>query len=213
MIDLLKYFDAAYLVNLFRRPDRLQETQDEFEKWGIVGVQRIEAVDGSTLPPHQNISAGALGLYYTHLNIIRHAKQQGFKNVLLLEDDIEFTPNVLEFDSFMKAVPSDVCLLYLGGHHIQKPTKVSERIVRNTQVFTTHSFVIYEQIFDTILNDLEGKLNNQDCQVDLYLADVIQKRFPSYSFFPNMTTQRPSHSDIENRHTDYNDNIHENLDI
>jgi len=213
MIDFRKYFDAAFLINLSRREDRLKEAEAELQKWDLHGVERVEAVDGNTLPPHRSLSLGAFGLYHTHLKIIRYAKEQGMKSVLLMEDDIEFLPSILEFDAFMKEVPADASLLYLGGHHVQRPTRVSERIVRNTEVFTTHSFVIFGSIFDALLIDLENKLSGINCQVDLYLSSVIQKNYPTYSFYPNITQQRASFSDIENRHTDYSDNIHENLDI
>jgi len=213
MIDFRKYFDAAFLINLQRRSDRLQEAEAELQKWNLHGVERVEAVDGQTLSPHRSISLGALGLFYTHLKIIKYAKEQGMKSVLLLEDDCEFLPSVLEFDAFMKEIPTDATLVYFGGHHIQRPIRVSERIVKNTEVFTTHSMIIYGKIFDVIINDLESRLNSMDNPIDLYYSWELQRKYPTYSFFPNITQQRASFSDIENRHTDYSDNIHENLDI
>jgi hypothetical protein len=209
-INLNKYFDKVYCINLDRRTDRWQESIEEFKKWNITGVERFPAQDGILLQKHHTISLGALGLYKTIIEIIRYAKKMGYKNVLFLEDDIFFREQIQQLDEYMSAVPNDWVMLYLGGHHIQTPVRVSEKIVRNVQVFTTHSFAINSSIYDIILNDLID-LNNLDYQIDLYFSDVIQRYMPTYSFFPNMTGQRPSYSDIESRETDYSDNMDENL--
>ena len=213
MIDFRKYFDAAFLINLDRRPDRLQEAEQELKKWNIHGVERVEAVDGHTLPKHPSISAGALGLYHTHLNIIRYAKDNALKSVLILEDDVFFRPMIDEFDEFMKALPDDWQILHFGAHHIQKPIKVNERIVRNVQAFTTHSIAIRDVLFNRVISDLETNLNSFDMQLDLYYSSQLQTSVPTYSFFPNVTGQISSYSDIEMCEKDYSDNMDENLDI
>jgi len=212
MIDFRKYFDAAYLINLNRRSDRLRESEAELQKYNICGVERVEAVDGKTLPPHNKISLGALGLYHTHWQIIKYAKEQGFKNVLILEDDIELRPQILQFDEYMQSVPEPYALVYCGAHHIQQPIKISDKIVKNVQAFTTHAIGIHSRIFDRILKDFEN-IGNMDFQVDLYYSEIIQKEYDTYSFFPNVITQRKSFSDIEMCEKDYSDNMDENLNI
>ena len=213
MIDFREYFSAAFLINLERRKDRLELAEAELQKWNLCGVERVEAVDGKTLPQHPSINFGALGLYHTHLNIIRYAKEQGFKSVLILEDDCFFREGIKELDEYMKALPNDWEILYFGAHHIQPPDRVNERIVRNVQAFTTHSIAIRDSLFQRIINDLENGLSSLDMQLDLYYSSRLQTTVSTYSFFPNVTGQFSSYSDIEGEFKDYSDNMDENLNI
>ncbi len=213
MIDFTKYFSAAFLVNLKRREDRLLRAAEELDRWNIRGVERVEAVDGKDLPTHPSIGAGALGLYYTHLNIIKYAKAQGMKSVLILEDDCFYREGIKDLDKYMKALPDDWQILYFGSHHIQVPVKVNDRIVGNVQAFTTHSIAIKCDLFDRIIDDLENGLSSMDMQLDLYYSSKLQTTVPTYSFFPNVTGQFSSYSDIECEFKDYSDNMDENLNI
>ncbi len=209
-MDLSKHFDRIVVVNLDRRPDRWAEITVELQKWGITGAERVAAIDGNNLPPHPHISPGALGLVMTTISIVREAKEKNLKNVLILEDDVYFRESLNDIDEYMNNVPEDWGLLYLGAHHIQKPRRISDKIGRVVQAFTTHSFAVNACIFDMILSDLSGDLNKLPFQIDLYFSE-LQKKVSAYCFIPSMTGQRSSFSDVENRFTDYTDNMDENL--
>ena len=105
-VDLLKHFSKVYCINLDRRPDRWEEACKEFEKWGIQdSVQRYAAIDGATLPAHHTVTPGALGLIVTLYNIVTEAKAMGYRNILILEDDVYFRETLLQLDEYMAEVP------------------------------------------------------------------------------------------------------------
>lgn len=211
-VDLLKHFSKVYCINLDRRPDRWQEVCKEFLKWGIGdSIQRYAGIDGSTLPAHHTVSPGALGLIMTLYNIVIEAKSMGYKNILVLEDDVYFRETLLQLDDYMAEVPDGWNLLYLGGHHIQRPEKISSRVGRGVQIFTTHSFAISSNLYDRILSDLSD-INRIGLQLDLYFSE-LQKKVSTFCFIPSMTGQSSSFSDIEGRYTDYTDNMDENLNF
>lgn len=102
-----KYFNKIYCINLDRRKDRWEETVVELRKWNLFGdVDRISAVDGNLIENKTNsVNNGELGLIETHLNLIRNAKNKKYKNILLIEDDIEFTEEINNLDSFLSLYP------------------------------------------------------------------------------------------------------------
>lgn len=208
-INLRDYFDKVIVINLERRPERLTTFIEHCASLRISGIDVVQAIDGNTLQPHSRISKGALGLIMTTIQIVREAKEQGAKSVLLLEDDVYFREQIEYLATLLNEMPQDCQLLYLGGHHIQQPKRLTEHVARCVQVFTTHSYVIYESLYDTILSDL-ADVYRTDLQIDLYFSQ-LQQRVPAYCFIPSITGQRADYSDIENRWTDYNDNMDENL--
>lgn len=214
-INLLKHFSKVFCINLARRQDRRAQATQEFEKWGIADqVEWYSAVDGqqlTELPKGLLISNGALGLIMTLVQIVKYAKENNLPNVLVLEDDVYFRETITKLDAYMAEVPDNWGLLYLGGHHIQRPLKLTNKIARGVQIFTTHSFAINASIYDIILTDLSN-FENVSIQLDLYFAE-LQNRVPTYCFIPSMTGQTASYSDIESRYTDYTDNMDENLNF
>ena len=75
-----KYFDKIYCINLDRRKDRWEETENELSKWGLLDqVERYPAVDGVSLVNPYSINNGELGLIETHLSIIKDSKKMGIK--------------------------------------------------------------------------------------------------------------------------------------
>jgi GR25 family glycosyltransferase involved in LPS biosynthesis len=132
------YFDHIYVLNLDRRPDRLQRMMTELRNNGIFNWTRFKAIDGS-LPPHydewQNYrrqrmtiqekmkyqrkaiaSAGSWAILKSMYLMLKEAIEKGYKTILVLQDDLLFHKNFV--DEFMKlpeTVPKNWKLLYLGA--------------------------------------------------------------------------------------------------
>ena len=110
---MIKYFDKIYCINLDTRIDRWQECLSEFKKIGIENdVERFSAI---------KMSPGIAGCTKSHYEIIKTAKENKYKNVLVLEDDVSFTEeffyDVLEKAfSQMKKQNLDYEMFYLGGN-------------------------------------------------------------------------------------------------
>ena len=143
----LALFAAAssiFVVNLDRRPDRMEELLAHLAGEGGLGglagfargddcgrmLTRVSAVDGRTIPEEelpQNATfgtrwwnRGALGCLRSHLRILRRARAEGLAHVLVLEDDVRFTRPIGEVEDIVarqQKVPNDWHMLYLGGNH------------------------------------------------------------------------------------------------
>ena len=112
MSVLNNYFEKIYYLNLERRPDRNKECIDELTKYGIL-AERFNAIDAKEL----NLKPW-MGCLLSNLEIIKTAKERGFKNILILEDDVIFNDNFDDlFNSYINQVPNNWDMLYLSGNH------------------------------------------------------------------------------------------------
>ena len=197
MLD--KYFDKIYCINLDRRIDRWEETTIELKKWGLYDkVIRYSAVDGNTITQQNNkINKGELGLVETHIKIITEAKNNNYKNILIIEDDITFTEEIIKIDEYFNQLPKSWDILWFGGNHNihmgETINKISKNVIKCHQTYSTHCIAFNEKIYDLVLN----LLNKKEKPVDVYYSD-IQKIYDCYSFYPSVALQRPSYSDIQN---------------
>lgn len=206
MSILSKYFDKVYCINLKRRPDRWEKVQAEFAKFGFDEVDRYEAIDGkefdwSNVKHNPSLLVGELGLIETNINIIKDAIENGYKSVLIFEDDVYFTDEINKLEEYMDALPSDWDMIYFGGNHSYgpKPENVNEKILKLTKTYTTHCIVIRDTLFETIIAMTEPRKK----QIDVYYAD-LQPIYNVYGFTPNMALQTIDFSDIQNKHVNYN---------
>ena len=168
---LNNYFDKIICINLDRRSDRWMEVQQQFKKAGI-SVERYSAIDGNPMSwNHVRNKAnpletedikfrGVAGCMASHVNIWKMAKEKGWKNVLIVEDDCDFVHEVQErFTERINQVPLNWDLLYLGGIHETRgglyiPDKISQHIVKAKRMITTTCYAIKDTCYDLAISDI-----------------------------------------------------------
>jgi GR25 family glycosyltransferase involved in LPS biosynthesis len=191
-MKLNEYFDKIYCINLDRRVDRWEECQDQFKKHNL-SVERFSAIDGLTIENKTKLANGELGILKTHIELIKDAKEKGYKNILILEDDVEFTENLNEkFSSVINQIPNNWIMLYLGANHVGGVFQLSENICQVIHSYAIHAFAINSELFDLIINGLPKYKK----PVDVFYAE-LQPLFPSYVIRPHLAWQRVSFSDIQ----------------
>ena len=201
MINLEKYFDKIVCINLDRRPDRYERFKSEMEKFNIKNVQRFSAVDGNTITETNTaLLKGEVGILLSHLNIIKNAKKEGLKNILIMEDDVFFTDEIKNIDDYLQKVPNDWDFIYFGGNHVYgpKPTPINDKVLKLNYTVALQCVAINHTMFEII----EAILPNMKKQVDGYYAE-LHDRFNAYGFYPNMAKQIYDFSDIQNKYVNY----------
>ncbi|XP_033304029.1 glycosyltransferase 25 family member [Bombus bifarius] len=102
--------DNIYMINLLRRPERRERMHKLFKELGI-RVETHDAVDGRILnqsvieklgieimagytDPYHNrpMTMGEIGCFLSHYNIWNKVIENGFKSIIVLEDDVRFEP-------------------------------------------------------------------------------------------------------------------------
>lgn len=93
---LFASFDAAYIINLASRPDRLADIGEQLRRLGTdIGDRRVHRFDG--IRPDDPLgfpSIGARGCFLSHLGVLREALRAGHARILLFEDDLDFAPMI-----------------------------------------------------------------------------------------------------------------------
>lgn len=202
-------FDKIYCVNLDRRPDRWKQTLYEFNEHNILNVERVSAVDGCAIDRTEyshvnNINTSELGLVLTNIKILKHAKENQFERILVVEDDVVFNKDIKAFDERYSHVPCDWDMIYFGGNHNKhknwrQPTSIAPGVVKIHRTYTTHCIGIHRSFYDTILN----KLNTLHAALDVIYTE-LQQTNNVYCFYPGLAKQRVGYSDIQNEVRDYN---------
>lgn len=198
----MNYFDKTFCINLDSRPDRWQSATEEFKKHSLQ-VERISGIDGSkmNLDFPQEIKEGAVGCALSQLFAIKYAKQLGLNNFLLLEDDVQFEDDINNvFEDYVKEVPEDWDMLYLGGQHYHGMNlqKISEHVYKCEYTLAAHSVAFKSTVYDRFINNLIDI--TKPC--DVHYAES-HKEINAYVFIPHLTWQKNSFSDIEKTNVDY----------
>jgi glycosyl transferase family 25 len=93
---LLATFERVRIINLKSRADRRREASEEFARLGL-------AIDGDRIAFHEACrpndpggfqTIGTRGCFFSHLQVLELALNDGVGNILILEDDLDFSHNV-----------------------------------------------------------------------------------------------------------------------
>jgi len=203
---LFDKFDKVYCINLDRRPDRLENFKKEVEKYDLGEFERFSAYDGKqlNLTNEHNLKPGEIGVIKSNLDIIKNAKRNNYKTILIIEDDCVFNDEIVNFKDYFNQLPNDWDMLYMGGNHnthmgINPPQQVNDKVVKLHSTYSAHFIGIKSSVFDHIEVLLERGQQPLDVE---YVK--LQKIFNCYSFTPALTSQLVNFSDIQESTTDYN---------
>jgi glycosyl transferase family 25 len=205
-------FEKIYCINLDKRVDRWERCEKIFKENQIV-VERISAIEGETikLETPNNLRSGELGCMFSHLGIIQDAKDNGIESVLIFEDDVEFAEdfNYL-FSEYMKQVPEDWQLLYLGANHSLcnmhmrtddiPPVQISDNIYKINRAFSCHAYAVRNNMYDRLIEKANHASYNLPIDV---LYSQLQYDSRSYLIRPHLCWQREGYSDIQNENVNY----------
>lgn len=141
-------FDRVALINLDKRKDRLGAFKAKILACpSLQNYVRYRAVHGDTVsvPGFFVSGGGAWGCRQSHLRVLEDAMLDGVETLLVLEDDVRFTPNFEEkLRTFLTRVPANWEGLMLGGQdHSPGPMDIGiEGIARSRNTQRTHAYVV-----------------------------------------------------------------------
>lgn len=186
------FFSKIYCINRESRKDRWEKCLIEFAKLDL-DVQRFNAVEG-----------GEKGCMLSHINILRDAKQNRYRRILILEDDVEFLVTELQYyrDLFYMLEFSHWHLLYFGANCTQKLKKHNNFLYTAKGCLCAHAVAYSDAIIPSIVAD--ARMNKVKV-IDTYLLSRVQTRNKSFIASRFCATQAPSYSDIQNTDVNYLD--------
>lgn len=143
---------------------------DNFKRFGITNYERVSGIKFDTLPDeylyrnfinsNSKYTLGQLGCREAHVNCIKLAKERGYKNVFILEDDIQFLQNPNDILTYNSPILDNWDMLYFGG--------LIEQYFRN-QIVMAHAYCVNSILFDDIIN----MANPSGMEIDNFYAKII----------------------------------------
>jgi glycosyl transferase family 25 len=195
--------DAYIYINLDRRIDRREEIVSEFKKLGIP-EERTYRVSGV------ECSLGALGCTLAHINALKFAKEKGFNNYIIFEDDFTFivdseilNKNLADF--FDLNINYNVSML---GYNLQKTEPFNDIVGYAREAQTASCYLVNGGYTDTLINCLSEGARQLALTGKhwLYINDQYWKKLQHegwYYFMTRIGVQRAGFSDCAGGFRDY----------
>lgn len=217
--------DGILVINMDSSPGRYASFLSSVGQYLPEGkVHRISAVAGRQLETYgrkpwftentgtrASFWGGTGGCALSHRNAIAYAKAQGWRNVLIFEDDVfvELSQDSLElFESAVRNL-SGAYMLYLGYHRPapygrKRMVNVTSTLWQTSGVLTTHAYVMSAELYDSVLNIMPQTDGDIWRWLSSYRAvDVLYRDFVAYwhgvkiyVMDPIICKQRDGESDI-----------------
>jgi GR25 family glycosyltransferase involved in LPS biosynthesis len=199
-------FDKTYLINLGKRKDRLDSVDKKCKKIGLE-YTRVEAIDGDFLADpgvdfntdearmiRWNINSYALVL--TTIGIIKDAMANGYKSILILEDDIDFHAMInSHVSNGFNSLPDDWEMFFLGVANLKDFNMANRYLAKISGALYCHSYAVNHLVYEKYLEVLEKK----NKPIDICTMEDIQTRGNSYTIVPSMVIQLTDYSDISKK--------------
>jgi glycosyl transferase family 25 len=197
-----QYIDKVIYINLDKRTDRRLEFETQAELYGI-SYERFSAI------PH---SFGIVGCTMSHRDIYRLAKKQGYRNILIFEDDFEFLVSPTEFENeiiqlFESNTDFDVCML---AYNLKEYSPCqSPHLLRVFEAQTASAYIVNMQYYDVLaqLYDCAIPLLEKTRHHWLYANDQAWKALQSmnrwYCTKTRIGKQRDGFSDNAQEYVSY----------
>lgn len=197
--------DKIFYINLDKRTDRREEIESELKQTNLYDrAERIEAIP----TPNQ----GILGCTMSHLKAIRTAKERDYNNILILEDDFQFTIGKEEFENqitrlFENMPTFDVCMI---SYNIQRSIETNHDFLRKVlEAQTASGYIINKCFYDKLINLYEWAipLLEQTKEHWNYANDQCWKRLQPeanwYALATRCGKQRAGYSDNSEKFEDH----------
>jgi glycosyl transferase family 25 len=197
--------DRILYINLDKRTDRREEIENELKQVNLYDrAERIEAIP----TPNQ----GILGCTMSHLKAIRTAKERDYNNILILEDDFQFTIEKEEFENqitrlFENMPTFDVCMI---SYNIQRSIETNHDFLRKVlEAQTASGYIINKCFYDKLINLYEWAipLLEQTKEHWNYANDQCWKRLQPeanwYALATRCGKQRAGYSDNSEKFEDH----------
>ena len=193
--------DKIFYINLDRRSDRRDLIEMDLAKIGLVAERFV----GIPYEP------GIVGCGKSHLAVMKLAKERGYKNVLILEDDFTFLVSKEELDValekfFSNVKEYDVCMLC--GQNMSV-TPLMSGMSKVFEANNASAYIINGAYLDALIELYERALPllEQTGEHWNYANDqvwkVLQRKDNWLCFNPRLGKQRSGYSDNAKAFMDY----------
>jgi hypothetical protein len=159
------------------------------------------------------------GCLESHVLAVSIAKQRGYPWVMILEDDVVFTTDWLDYQLHLPP-HWEMCML---GHNMQVGFLDGQHLIRALGAYGGHAYIMRDTLYDFVLNYASGppeqwpnsraRLSYEVSGIDVFYKLSVHSRGRSWAIHPMLATQAPGFSAIENAHVDYTQALERNANV
>ncbi|MGC3968111.1 MAG: glycosyltransferase family 25 protein [Pirellulales bacterium] len=157
---LLTQFERIVVVNLPERTDRRREMEAQLRSAGVDPQDERVQFFAARRPTEVGDwpSLGARGCFQSHLQILQRAREDELENILVLEDDCDFTPGTegLRYNLVDELDRREWDLAYLG-HPVELKSVVASSWVASGEPFQqSHCYAVNGRALPKVVAFLEA---------------------------------------------------------
>ena len=187
--------DKIIYINLNKRSDRKDEIENELNNFNL-NYERFAAIE--------NAEFGTLGCLQSHLAVLKLARERGYKNVLILEDDFTFLVSKEEFEKnltqfFDSNIEYNVCMI---SYKLMKQRDTPyDFLWKSIEVQTGSGYIVNANYYNKLIDLYEWAMPKlaETKMHWVYASDQIWKQYQPHDnwfcFKTRLGKQRESYSD------------------
>ena len=190
-------FDACYVINLDRRPDRYEAFCERLPTdWPFPTPTRYSAYDGRDaliVPLGWKATRGAFGCLLSHRSLLRRAAEN-FESILILEDDVLFRAGFSAKATALVDRCREWDQIYLGGQHVAPTVDTDIKGLRRcVKTQRTHAYAVSARGAARLLPIVD----RADTHIDVYYARAQKDELiTAYAPAVWLCGQAPGQSDV-----------------
>lgn len=193
----MNHIEKVVYINLEKRADRRAHMEKLFAEYDIA-ADRFEAIE------HPN---GLYGCGLSHLAVLKMARDNGWQNVLIMEDDIVFNVSSQSFERnierlFFEGPEFDVCMLDINLQRSKPATH--DWLIRVLYAHCAGAYIVKRHYYQTLIDLYEWGLPLllQTGMHWVYANDAVWERLQEmdrwYTFQERICGQMGGYSDTKN---------------
>jgi glycosyl transferase family 25 len=140
-----EFLDKIIYINLDYREDRRKLMKDFFKEGQIPDNKIIR------FPAIQH-EVGSVGASYSHIHVLQLAKNNNWKNVLILEDDVEWVNFEENYKKIERLMKEDWDVFMIGGTYVDKEE------LRVKIGYSGYSYIVREHYYHKLIKNLKDGL-------------------------------------------------------
>jgi glycosyl transferase family 25 len=193
---MFEFVEKVVYINLDHRTDRKQQVEEELTKYFSTDkIVRFSAIR------HANPGVGC-GM--SHIAVLEMAQREGWKNVLILEDDAVWSNFDTGYLLLQRLIQNSWDVIMLGGTHCKYELDYKLLSGQTTTAYLVNSHY-YTKLISNIKEGVARLIRTGNWP--LYAIDqywkVLHRNDKWYVVIPSLMIQSPSYSDIEKKNVDY----------
>lgn len=172
--------DAVICINLTTRPDRKEKVIQSFPY-----QFRFFFATPHPTSPHD-------GCTQSHLSVIRIAKERGWKNVMVIEDDVELVKPLEQSPTF----PSQYDMLYFGGICMEVIGAWWQPWTQG-RFICMHAYIVHHSFYNDMLNCIDF---DKPCRIlDAFMCDSVHRNHKVFMATDPIAIQSEDWSDLDKK--------------